>query len=218
MSGVAGAAAGFFATGLALYVTGRRSIDREINEDRGRLAGRAPLWRRAGLDVVGAVVVVGGTTVALSRHAFDGEAGSVYFGRAVKLDLALLVLPVMVWIAGCLLLARAARLGTPSLRTEVEWRARTRRSRACSGAASGDEPGRSATESIVVTLIVALSASLAAFTRLLRPGEVRRRRFANGSDIRITPTPRADDSYPASAATRFPTRRASPWRRPSSSS
>ena len=47
LSAVLGTLVGFFATGLALYATGRRTIDREINEDRARLAERPPLWRRA---------------------------------------------------------------------------------------------------------------------------------------------------------------------------
>ncbi len=72
-SATVGTLGGFLATGVALYVTGRRSIDREIQEDRARLAERAPLWRRQRLDLVGAVVLVVATIVALRTHAFDGR-------------------------------------------------------------------------------------------------------------------------------------------------
>lgn len=105
-SALLGTMSGFFATGLALYVTGRRSIDREINEDRARLDLRKPLWRRARLDVVGIVVILVATLIAIRAYAFAGAPGSVYFGRSVDLNLTLLALPVLVWIAGSLLAAR----------------------------------------------------------------------------------------------------------------
>ena len=72
-----------------------------------RLTERRPLWRRARLDLIGIVLLAVGTLAALRAHAFEGAAGSVYFGRAVELNLALLVLPVAVWITGSLLAARA---------------------------------------------------------------------------------------------------------------
>ena len=39
-SALLGSVGGFLATGTALYLTGRHSIDREINEDRAQLSVR----------------------------------------------------------------------------------------------------------------------------------------------------------------------------------
>lgn len=204
-SGLLGTLGGFLATGAARYVTGRRSIDREINEDRARLATRPPLWRRAWLDVVIAVVVVGGTVFALTQGAFDGQPGSVYFGRSVQLDLELLVLPVAVWIAGSLLAARV--LGALAARARPEPGAPL----------TGAVPSlfrRSATRrvwaigngAIVISLIVALAASLAAFTASYDDAKRSDARFANGSDIRITPRPGAEGAYPATATRELTTK------------
>lgn len=203
-SAVLGSLGGLLATGTALYVTGRRSIDREIDEDRARLAVRAPLWRRYWFDVLGLLVVVAATIAAIATDAFAGTAGSVYFGRAVELDLWLLVLPVAAWIAGSLLTARVLGelLGRarPRPRTELGppvpallRRSLSRRAWAVGNAA------------IVVTLIVGLAVSLAAFTAAYDDAKLADARFANGSDIRITPTPRAGSSYSSTATSTFTT-------------
>jgi len=203
-SAALGALSGFVATGLALYATGRRSIDREIDEDRARLAAGAPAWRRYGLDLIGLAVVVAGTAWAITTDAFAGAPGSVYFGRAVQLDLWLLVLPVMVWITGSLLgarllgsgLGRARPHSTSRLREPVPSlirRSMTRRAWAIGNAA------------IVVTLIVGLAASLAAFTAAYDDAKVVDARFANGADIRVTPSPRAERAYPSSSTDRLTT-------------
>jgi putative ABC transport system permease protein len=198
VSGLLGVLGGFVATGAALYVTGRRSIDREINEDRARLSSRAPLWRRAGLDIVLALVVVVGTVIAIDRGSFNGTPGSVYFGRSVQLELALLVLPIAVWLAGSLLAARvlSALLGRTrpppgsSLTRPVPSLFRRSASRRSWAIGNG---------AIVVTLIVGLSASLAAFTASYDAAKVADSRFANGADIRVTPRPGAEAAYPVTA-------------------
>lgn len=204
LSAVLGTAGGFLATGLALYATGRRSIDREINEDRARLTTKPPLWRRAGLDVIGVVVVVVGTAVAIATHSFDGAAGSVYFGRAVDLNLVLLVLPVAVWVAGSLLaarmlgasLARSCPRSTGRLGPPVP--ALFRRS-------VGRRPWAVGNGAIVVALIVALAASLAAFTASYDAAKVADARFTNGADIRITPSPKSENAYTVQTTSRLRT-------------
>jgi hypothetical protein len=52
-SALTGTLGGYLATGAVLYLTGRRTIDREINDDRRRLTDDEPLWRRARLDLAG---------------------------------------------------------------------------------------------------------------------------------------------------------------------
>jgi putative ABC transport system permease protein len=201
-SALIGTLGGFVATGGALYLTGRRSIDREINEDRAVLANRAPAWRRLGFDVLGVAVVAIGTFVAVHKHAFDGVAGSVYFGRSVSLNLSLLVLPVAIWIAGSLLAARLC--GGLLTRTQP-------RSSSAVGPplpslfrfTIGRRPWPIANGAVVVSLIVALAVSLVAFTASYDTAKALDARYANGSDIRITPSPTGPRTYSATDAKAF---------------
>ncbi|GAA1764918.1 ABC transporter permease [Agromyces humatus] len=197
-----GTLGGFLATGLALYLTGRRSIDQEINDDRARLRERAPLWRRLRLDLVAVAVLVLGTVIALRMNAFSGASGSVYFGRSVQLNLALLLLPLAVWLAGSLVVARftggaLTRLRPPS--SSVFGRPApglVRRS-------VGRRPWAISTGAIVVSLIVGLAVSLAAFTASYDAAKAADARYANGSDIRITPRPTSSRTYAAADADVF---------------
>ena len=203
-SALIGSIGGFIATGLALHLTGRRSIDREINEDRARLVQRPPLWRRAMLDIVGLVVIAIGTVLALGVGAFDGAPGSVYFGRAVHLDLPLLVLPVAVWIAGSLLAARA--FGSLLRRTQPHTKpALGRPLPALFRLSVGRRPWAISNGAVMVSLIVGLATSLAAFTASYDSAKVLDARYANGSDIRITPGPTAHRTYTIADGNRFTT-------------
>jgi putative ABC transport system permease protein len=203
-SAVIGTLGGFVATGTALFLTGWRSIDREINEDRARLATRSPLWRRARLDLIGLAVLVGGTAWALWANAFDGAPGSVYFGRSVELNLALLVLPVAVWLTGALVAARVIGL---TLR-----RTRPRSTPLVTSAGTalfrrsiGRRPWAIGNGAIVASLIVALATSLAVFTASYDQAKTADARYANGADIRITPSPIAERTYGADDGGAFET-------------
>ena len=203
-SALLGSIVGFLATGLALYITGRRSIDREINEDRARLARTVPLWRRARLDIVGCAVVLVGTVLAVRAHAFDGASGSVYFGRAVKLNLSLLVLPIAVWFAGSLLAARL--VGTVLHRTQPEsTSALGTPLRSLYRLSIGRRPWAIGNGAIIVALIVALSTSLAGFTSSYNAAKADDARYTTGSDIRITPGPTTQRTYPADQSSLFRT-------------
>jgi putative ABC transport system permease protein len=202
ISGVLGTAGGLVATGAALYITGRRSIDREINEDRSRLTGKPPVWRRFRLDIIGVVLLGAATAVAVAKSAFDGTPGSVYEGRTVDLPLTLLVLPIGAWIAGSLLAARGfgwllrgRRTTTPTafsrtLRTLYRLSIRRRSWAVAEGA-------------IAVTLIVALGTSLSLFTASYNAAKVADARYVVGSDLRITPTVGNEHVYRAGDAARF---------------
>jgi len=183
-SGAIGTVMGLLATGTALYVTGRRSIDREINEDRARMVTRAPVWRRLRLDVIGVAAVASATAAAIATSAFRGTPGSVYVGQAVRLPLWLLVLPIGAWIAGCLLTARlfAWLLARRAARSTVDFHrpirvlgrlSLRRRSWAVAEAAA------------VVGLIVALGSSLAVFTASYDRAKEADARFVLGGDLRI---------------------------------
>ncbi len=203
-SALIGTLVGFLATGASLYVTGRRSIDREINEDRAQLAARPPLWRRARFDVVGVAIVVAGTLLAARAHAFDGAAGSVYFGRSVELNLALLVLPVAVWLAGSLLAARIC--GRLLARTRPASSAIVGRPMPSLFRFSvSRRPWAIANGAVIVSLIVALAVGLAAFTASYDQAKVEDARYATGSDVRITPAPNAEQIYTVSDGDTFQT-------------
>ena len=204
-SAVLGTVGGFAATGLALYLTGRRSIDREINGDRARHTLIVPIWRRARLDLIGVLVVVVGTTVAVRSGAFQGAPGSVYFGRGVTLNVALLVLPLAVWITGSLLGARVvgALLGRTQPRSTA---AVGRPLPSLYRLSIGRRPWSISNGAFIVTLIVALATCLAAFTASYDAAKVRDARYANGADIRITPSPTSARGYTAEDAEVFQTR------------
>ncbi|MDQ2965804.1 MAG: ABC transporter permease, partial [Chloroflexota bacterium] len=193
-SALLGCVGGFVATGFALYLTGRRTIDQEIAEDHARYTGRPPLWRRTRLDIVGLVVVAAGTALAIRARAFDGEAGSVYFGRAVELNTSLLVLPVAVWITGTLLAGRL--FGSVLGRTQPRSSSSLGRPLPSLYRLSiGRRPWAIANGAIAVSLIVALATCLAAFTASYDAAKARDAQFATGSDIRITPTPTSKRPY-----------------------
>lgn len=203
-SALLGTLGGFLATGAALYITGRRSIDREINDDRARHTVRVPLWRRFGLDIVAIVVLAVGTALAVRADAFAGEAGSVYFGRAVHLRLSLLVLPIAVWIAGTLfgarlfgaLLARSHRGATVGRRRPLVSLYRL---------GVGRRPWAIGNATVALALIVALAVSLTAFTASYDAAKIEDARYATGSDIRITPGPSASRDYTVADASLFKT-------------
>lgn len=190
-SALVGSVGGFLVTGAALYVTGRRSIDREINEDRARFAQWPPLWRRAKLDLVIMGLVAIGTVVALRADAFAGTAGSVYFGRSVELNLSLLVLPIAVWLAGSLLAARilVSLLSGTQPRSSPRIRGPLT---ALYRLSIGRRPWAIGNGVVVVALVVALATCLTAFTASYDRAKGRDALYANGSDIRITPRPNAD--------------------------
>lgn len=158
------------------------------------MSTRSPLWRRARLDIVGVFVVVVGTAIAVRRHAFDGVAGSVYFGRGVELNLALLILPIAVWITGSLLAARVvgAVLDRTQPRSDPNIGRPLKRLYRLS---IGRRPWAVGNGAVVVSLIVALATSLAGFTSSYDAAKEVDARFANGADIRITPSPTADRTY-----------------------
>ncbi len=202
VSALIGTAGGLTATGLALYLVGRRSIDRQINDDRARLDLGTPLWRRIRLDLLGTVAIVSATVVAIRLDGFAGAPGSVYFGRSVQLNVALLALPLLVWTTGGLLTARVVDqfltftrpassdvLGRPL--TSLYRRSIGRRPRAVGNGA------------LVLALIVALATTLAAFTASYDAAKRADARYATGADIRITPSPTAPTPLTAADATRL---------------
>lgn len=193
-SGLAALTIGFLATGGALYLAGRRSISREINEDRARLQSRPPLWRRARLDLIGVATVSVATIIAIRSDAFAGTAGSVYNGRGVHLTLGLLVLPLGAWIAGGLVLARIVAFGTRHLRdsggqpfSKLVWGLFSRSVRR--------RPWATADGMFVVALIVGLGTCVTSFAASYDAAKSADARFSLGSDVRVTPSPTSTRNF-----------------------
>ncbi len=188
VSALLGAGAGFLATGVALYAAGRRSINRQISDERAQLTSQKPLWRLLGIDFLILATVVAVEWYQRRHGGFEGVRGSVYYGRAVSLQLHLVIVPLGIWLGGVLVLGRLVervfahlplprrhRFGRP-LRGLLT-RSIRRRSWAAASAA------------IMVGLIVALGASVASFSASYDQAKARDARFVVGSDVRVTPSP-----------------------------
>ena len=199
LSGALGAALGLLATGAALYLTGRQSIDREITDDPAERRSRAPAWRRYRFDLAGLTAVMLITVLVLARSGFAGTPGSVYVGRAVQLSLGLLVLPIGAWVAGSLLGGRIFALGLARTKPANPDRAFALLYR--SGLTRRAWP--LAEVAIILGLIVALGTSLAVFAASYDGAKAADARFVTGSDLRITPDPAAGKTYHSADAAGF---------------
>jgi putative ABC transport system permease protein len=201
-SAMLGTVLGLLATGAALYVTGRRMIDREINEERSRLWTNPPGWRRYRLDQLGIAAVLVATALVIRTSAFEGTPGSVYVGRSVELPLGLLLLPIGAWVAGNLFGGRVlARLlvrsrTTSSTDLDRPFSLLFRRSLRRRPWALGDA-------TIILGLIVALGTSLAIFTASYDDAKRADARYTVGSDLKISPNPANERTYLSADATEF---------------
>ena len=187
-SALLGAGAGFLATGVALYAAGRRGITRQISDERAQLASRAPLWRLLGIDVLILAAAIGVEWYQRRHGGFEGVQGSVYFGRAVSLQLHLVIVPIGIWLGGVLVLGRIVERGFAFLPLPL----RHRFGRPLRGLLTRSIRRRSwaaATAVIMVGLIVALGTSVASFSASYNQAKARDARFVVGSDVRVTPSP-----------------------------
>jgi putative ABC transport system permease protein len=195
VSALLGAGAGFLATGVALYVAGRRAITRQISDERAQLASGKPLWRLLAIDFLILAVVAGVEWYERRHGGFEGVRGSVYYGRAVSLQMHLVIVPIGIWIGGVLVLGRVVervfaylplprrhRFGRP-LRGLLT-RSIRRRSWAAASAV------------IMIGLIVALGTSVASFNASYNQAKARDARFVVGSDVRVTPAPISPLEHP----------------------
>jgi putative ABC transport system permease protein len=192
--------AGAAITALALYVPARRSVAREVGQERREMqVGQVPAWRRLRLDL--ALLAVGGVVelVAVRTGALKPPSGSVYSGVAVSLPSRLLLTPLIAWLGGLLLFVRlplaiAARLPTPSTRSfgpvvgGVVSRSLRRR------------PWALASGIIGLGLVVAFGTSLAIFGATYDAAKAADSRFVVGSDLRITPSVVSAQTHPQSFA------------------
>jgi putative ABC transport system permease protein len=195
ISALLGAGAGFLATGVALYAAGRRAINRQISDERAQLASQKPLWRLLGIDFLILAAVVAVEWYQRRHGGFEGVRGSVYYGRAVSLQLHLVIVPIGIWLGGVLVLGRVvervfAHLPLPG---------RHRFGRPLRGLLTRSIRRRSwaaASAAIMVGLIVALGISVASFSASYNQAKARDARFGVGSDVRVTPSPLSALEHP----------------------
>jgi putative ABC transport system permease protein len=200
-SALLAAGVGLAITMIALYVPARRSVRREVSEERREMrASTTPAWRRLGLDLALLAAAVLIEVVAIRRGALDPPAGSVYAGLAVSLPAGLLTAPLIVWVGGLLLCVRAmlaiiARAPAPSSRhfgrvvPGISSRGLRRRSGDLASGIAG------------LGLVVAFGIGLALFAATYDAAKAADARFVVGADLRITPSvmsaDRPDASYGA---------------------
>ena len=187
-SALLGAGVGFLATGVALYAAGRRAINRQISDERAQLASQKPLWRLLGIDFLILATVAAVEWYQRRHGGFEGVRGSVYFGRAVSLQLHLVIVPIGIWLGGVLVLGRVAE----RVFAHLPLPRRHRFGRPLRGLLTRSIRRRSwaaASAMIMVGLIVALGTSVAAFSASYNQAKARDARFVVGSDVRVTPSP-----------------------------
>ena len=180
-------AVGAVITGLALYLPARRSVAREISEERRELQTTdVPQWRRWSLDLVLLAAAGIAEVLAVRGGALDPPAGSVYSGVAISLSSNLFAAPLLAWIGGVLvgvrlLLALLQRLPSPPpMPTGPVVRAIRARS-------LRRRPWALATGMVGLGLIVAFGTNLAVFGATYDAAKVTDARFEVGADLRITP-------------------------------
>ena len=195
---------GLAITAIALYVPARRSVRREVSEERREMRGvTVPAWRRFGLDVALLIVAAAIEIAAIRRGALDPPVGSVYAGLAISLPIGLLPAPLIAWVGGLLLCVRAM-LGIVSHTPAPSNRRFGAVVPGISSRGLRRRAGDLASGIVGLGLVVAFGVSLGLFAATYDATKADDARFAVGSDLRITPsvlsTDRPDASY-ASALT-----------------
>ena len=179
---------GLVVTAIALYIPARRSVRREVSEQRRAMRGTtSPTWRRMGLDVallIGAGVIEG---VAIRGGALDPPTGSVYAGLAISLPASLLFAPLLAWLGGLLLCVRSLL----AIASHAPGPSRARFGAVVRGISSRSirrRSGELAGSILGIGLVVAFGAGLALFAATYDAAKAADTRFALGSDLRITPS------------------------------
>jgi len=200
VSGLIAVGVGAVITALALYIPARRSVSREVSQERREMhVAQVPAWRRVRLDLALLAAAGIAEVVALRTGALDPPSGSVYSGMAITLSSRLLLAPLLAWVGGMLLCVRlfmaiASRLPAPSsvafgpvIRGTLSRSLRRR-------------PWDLATGIACLGLVVAFGVNLAIFTATYDAAKEADSRFVVGSDLRITPSVLGTHPHPSSYA------------------
>jgi putative ABC transport system permease protein len=181
--------AGLVATGLALYVPGRRALRREVATERRELTpAHMPAWRRLRLDLVFLVAAGIAGAIAIAAGGFDAPSGSVSTGESVSLPSRLLVAPLLGWIGGVLLAVRLLLALAPRLPLPGHSRFGPA-VRGILGRSLRRRPWALATGTIAVGLIMAFGVSTAMFAASYDDAKAADAEWILGGDLRVTPSP-----------------------------
>jgi putative ABC transport system permease protein len=200
LSATLSVAIGIVVTAVSLYVPGRRSMGRDVAEERAEIAvARIPAWRRWRLDFVLLGVAAALEVAAFSSGALDPPITSVSAGQAVALPTRLLPAPVIAWFAGVLLAGRLFAAGASQLPVPraprfgpVVWGTVGRSLRRRAWAAAGGV--------VCVALVVAAGVGLQMFTLGYDAAKAADSRFVVGADVRVTPSAESRRPHPPSFA------------------
>ena len=204
LSAVIGTIMGLGATGFALYITGRRSIDQEINEDRAKYIVGQPKWRQYWLDLVGLAIVAIATYIVIATAGFEGSPGSVYVGRSVSVPLGLLCLPIIAWLCGSLFGGRIVASLLLHLKS-LSGRALSKPFSLLFGLSIRRRAWALAEAAIIIGLIISFGTSLAVFTSSYKAAKTADARYVLGSDIKISSIPTSKQTYRSGMAHNFVT-------------
>ncbi len=200
LSALVATGAGVLATGLALYLPGRRALGREVSGERREMAlDRPPVWRRLRLDYGAVSVVTIASVIALRSGAFNAPTASVSTGQSASLSPHLLLLPLSAWFAGTLLSVRAFE----ALARRLPVTAPPRFGPLVRGILSRSlsrRPRGLITGIVGVGLVVAFGVGLASFAATYDAAKQADSKFTVGSNLRITPSPLSPRSHPAGYA------------------
>jgi putative ABC transport system permease protein len=202
VSGLIAVGAGAVTTVLALYLPARRSVSREISQERREIQiVHTPGWRRLRLDLALLAAAGIAEVIALRTGALDPRSGSVYLGVAISLPSRLLLPPLIAWVGGLLLCVRLFLwFGShlPGASTRVHSVVRSVLSRSVRRRTSA-----LATGIIGVGLVVSFGMSLAIFSATYDAAKAADARFVVGSDLRITPSVASTHAHRGSYATQL---------------
>jgi putative ABC transport system permease protein len=203
VSGLIAVAVGMLTTAFAMYIPGRRSLSREVSQERAEMAAaRTPAWARYRVDLALLAAAGIAEVIALRAGAFDAAPGSVYEGQSTSLPSHLMLAPLVAWIGGMLLAIRffdavAVRSPVPApprfgplIRGTLSRSLRRR-------------PWEFVTGMLGVGLVIAFGISLALFTATYDSAKAADSELVVGSDIRVTPSPLSDRRHPPSFASKL---------------
>lgn len=203
VSTLVGIGGGMLVTALALFIPGRRSLTREIGQERRELAlAPEPAWRRLRIDVVLISAALLAELVAVRVGAFEAPQGSVSQGRSVSLPSYLLLAPLVGWVGGVLLSARLV----VALVTRLPVSAPPRFGGLVRGVVIRSlrrRPWELGAGIVALGMVIAFGASLSAFMATYDAAKRADARFVNGSDLRITPGVLGSRPYPAGYASQL---------------
>lgn len=191
---------GVLATGLALYLPGRRALGREVSGERREMAvERPPAWRRLRLDYAAVAAAAIAAAIAVRTGAFDSPAGSVSTGTKTSLASHLLLLPLTTWFAGTLLSVRAFEAVATNLPVAAPPRFGPM-VRGILNRSLSRRPRPLVTGIVGVGLVIAFGMALAIFAASYDAAKAADAKLTVGSNLRVTPSPLSTKDHPAAFA------------------